>query len=68
MTDALAKYKALVDQLRELPAGASETMISEIDTQLQSAWEALSETDRSEAEAYWRGSTVCPVASSHSVN
>ncbi len=68
MDDALAKYKALVDQLRELPPGASEAKISEIDTQLKKAWEALGEMDRSEAEAYWRGSTVCPVASSHSLN
>jgi len=56
MASALEKYKSLVDKLRNLPVGSSESQVSQIDAELQEAWDALGEHDKMEAESYWRSS------------
>jgi hypothetical protein len=59
MSDALNKYKALVDKLRDL--SSSSDSIEAIDIQLKETWAALGETEKAEAESYFRG------ASSHKI-
>jgi len=59
MSAALQRYKDLVDQLRGIsPASAAESTVNNLDEALKEAWAALCESDRAEAEAYWRSSTT----------
>jgi hypothetical protein len=65
MSDALHRYKALVDQLRGLSPVSAELKVVSIDEELQKAWAALGEAERVEAEAYWRASTTTQTARPH---
>ena len=56
MSDALSRYKSLVDRLRGLSPSISEPVITEIDEELKDAWSVLCESERKEAEDYWRNS------------
>ena len=58
MSDALHRYKALVDQLRGLSPTSAEAKVVSIDEELQKAWLAMSTSERDEADAYWRASTT----------
>lgn len=58
MTDALSRYKALVDKLRELLPSNSEFEIDKIDDELKLVWTEMSEQEKSEAELYWRTFSV----------
>ncbi len=57
MTIALQRYKDLVDQLRGLSPSSAESEVHCIDEQLKEAWEVLGESERLEADAYWRATT-----------
>ena len=58
LSDALDKYKALVDKLRDLSTESLDSAI-QIDVQLKEVWADLEERERAEAESYWR---VCASA------
>jgi hypothetical protein len=68
MSTALQRYKDLVDQLRGLSPSAAESTVNSIDEQLKEAWIALGESDRVEAEAYWRSSTTAKTARPEELN
>ena len=61
MSDALHRYKALVDQLRGLSPTSAEAKVCTIDEELQKNWLAMSEAERQEADAYWRASTTLKI-------
>jgi hypothetical protein len=61
MSDALHKYKALVDQLRGLSPSSAEAKVVTIDEELQKTWMAMSQDERDEADAYWRASTTLKI-------
>ena len=56
MSDALHKYKSLVDQLRGLSPTSAEDRVCTIDEELQETWLMMNESERIEADAYWRSS------------
>jgi len=68
MSDALQRYKALVDQLRGLSPTTAEPTVTKIDEQLKAAWASLGEAERVEAEAYWRSSTTGQIARPQELN
>jgi hypothetical protein len=61
MSDALYRYKSLVDQLRGLSPVSAELKVISIDEELQKAWAALGEAERVEADAYWRASITTKI-------
>ena len=56
MSKALHRYKVLVDQLRSISPSSAEAKVVAIDEELQKAWASLEESERLEADAYWRAS------------
>lgn len=71
MSVALQRYKDLVDQLRGIsPASteSAESTVNNLDEALKEAWAALCESDRVEAEAYWRSSTTVKTARPKELN
>jgi hypothetical protein len=68
MSDALHRYKALVDQLRGLSPVSAEAKVITIDEELQKAWMAMSDVEREEAEVYWRSSTTLKIVRPKELN